>query len=147
MLGCINQPATTAVKIFFNLNWHRRRLSRGKIVAPDISRLLEYDRVFPDRRKPNVEISEVCELLCFFACKINNEQVHPVVAIGNEVDFVVRPPHWADVLRWIICYVFSGACVEIVNPNVIGHAAAIMFPCPELPEHPVVSHLRIVRRK
>ena len=36
---------------------------------------------------------------------------------------------------------------EIVNPDVIGHAAAIMFPGAELAEDAVERHLRIVGRE
>ena len=114
---------------------------RGKIVTPGVSRLLEDDRVFADGWKLDIEIGEVCELLGFFRCEINNEQVHPFVAIGDKIDFVIRSPHRADVLRWIVRQVFVGAGFEIVNPNVICHAAAIIFPCAELPEHAVISHL------
>jgi len=42
MLGCINQPPRPLSNLL-NLIGNRRRLVRGKIVAPDISRLLEYD--------------------------------------------------------------------------------------------------------
>src|SRR5437868_14270760 len=102
MLGSINQPAAAAVKIFFDLNWDRPRLSRGKIVAPEMCRLLEHDRVFPNRRKLNVEICEVCKLLWFCAVKINSEQIHPVVAGGDERNLVVGSPHREDVLRRIV---------------------------------------------
>ena len=147
MLGRVNQRRSAEREIFLDLNRHRRGLACGKIVAPDVSRLLEYYRVFADGRKLDVEIGEVRELLCLFCRKIDNEQVHAVVAVGEEINFVIRCPHWADVLRGIVRQIFGGACLEIVNPNVVRHSAAIMFPCPELPEHSVVSHLRVVRRK
>ncbi len=141
MLGCVDQSAVATVEIFLDCDRHRCGLTCGKIVAPDVTGLLEYDRVFAERRKLDVEISEVRELLRFFCCEINDEQVHPIVAVGDKIDFVVWSPHRADILGWIVRQVFGGAGVEIVNPNVIRHAAAIMFPCAELPEHAVERHL------
>ena len=81
------------------------------------------------------------ELLCLLRCRIDNEEVHPAVAIRNEIDFVIRSPHRADVLRGIVGQVFGRAGFEIINPNVVGHAAAVMFPCAEFPEYAVERHL------
>src|SRR5262249_12319940 len=115
--------------------------------TPDIARLLENYRVFADRRKLNVVVCEMRELPGFLCRRIDNEQIHAVVAIGNEIDFVVRSPHWADVLRGFVRKIFGGAGFEVINPNVIRHSAAIMFPGAKLTEYAVVSHLGIVRRK
>ena len=147
MFGCIDKRRAADRKIFLDLDRHRRCLTAREIVAPDVSRLLEHDRVFADRRKLDVEISEVRELLGFLRRKVDNEQIHAVVAIGDEIDLVVRSPHRADVLRGIVRQIFGGAGFEIVNPNVVRHAAAIMFPGAELAEDAVVSHLGIIRRK
>ena len=141
MLGCVDQPAVATVEIFLDCDRHRRGLTCGEIIAPDVTGLLKHDRVFADGWKFDVEISKVRELLRFFCCEINDEQIHPIVAVGDEIDLIVRSPHRADVLRGIVREVFGGAGVEIVNPNVIRHAAAIMFPCAELPEHAVERHL------
>src|SRR5215471_18271196 len=98
MLGCIDEPAASAVEIFSNIDGDRRGLSRGKIVTPDVSRLFEHDRLFADRRELDVEISEMRELLGLFRAKVDNEQIHSVVAIRGKIDFVVRSPHRADIL-------------------------------------------------
>src|SRR5207247_10841126 len=75
MVGCVDQPAVATVEIFLDCDRHRRGLTCGKIVAPNVSGLLKYDRVFADGWKLDIEIGEVCELLGFFRCEINNEQV------------------------------------------------------------------------
>ena len=147
MFGCIDKRGASNCEIFLDLNRHRRGLTARQIVTPDVSGLLEHDRVFADRRELDVEICEVRELPGFLRRKVDNEQVHAVVAIGDEIDFVVRPPHRADILCRIVCQIFGRAGFEIVNPNVVRHAAAVMFPGAKLAEHAVVSHLRIVRRK
>src|SRR6201993_5090920 len=109
----------------------------SQIITPDVTGLLKHDRLFAHRWKLDVEIREVSQLLCFLRCKIHNEEVHPVVPVRNEIDLVVRSPHRADVLRWIVREVFGCAGFEIVKPNVIRHAAAIMFPSSELAEDAV----------
>src|SRR5207247_9691438 len=72
MLGCVYQPAVATVEIFLNCDRHRRGLTCGKIVAPNVSGLLEYDRVFAERRKLDVEIGELRELFRFFFCEVNH---------------------------------------------------------------------------
>ena len=87
------------------------------------------------------------ELLGFLRREIDNEQIHAVVAVGDKIDLVVRSPHRADVLGGVVRQIFGSAGFEIVDPNVVRHAATIMFPCAELPEHLVISHLGVIRRK
>ncbi len=83
-----------------------------------------------------------------FPCgEINDIQVHAGVAIRDEINFVVGSPHWADILGRVVGEVFGGAGFEIVNPNIVGHAASIIFPGAELAEDAVVSHFGIVGRK
>ena len=145
MFGCIHQGRTSDRQIFLDLDRQRRGLAALQIVSPDVAGLFENDRFFPDRRKFDVEIFEVGELLCFLRDKIDNKQIHPAVAIGNEIDLVVRSPHRANVLGRIVGQVFSRAGFEIVDPNVVGHSAAIMFPSSELAENAIERHFRIVR--
>ena len=109
--------------------------------------MFENDRVLADGRKFDVEIFEARELFRCLRGKIDNEQVHSTIAIGDEIDFVVRTPHRTDVLGRIVGQILGRAGFEIMDPNIVGHAAAIMFPGPELAENAVERHFRIVRRK
>ena len=73
---------------------------------------------------------------CFVSLlvEINRKKIHPAVAIGDEVDAVIRSPHRADILCRIVGQVLRRAGLEIVDPNVIRHSAAVMFPGAELAE-------------
>src|SRR4030095_10976224 len=106
MLSCVDQSTAAAVEIFFDFDGHWRGLARSQIITPDVSGLLKHDRLFTHRWELDVEIREVRQLLCFLRRKIQNEEVHPAVPVRNEIDFVVWPPHWADVLRGIVRWVF-----------------------------------------
>src|SRR5215475_4241678 len=99
MLGCIDQSAAATVEVFLDINRDRRGLSGCEIVPPDVTGLFEHDRLLADGWKLNVEVREMRELLCFLRCKIHSEEVHAVVTVRNEIDFIVRSPHRADVLR------------------------------------------------
>src|SRR4029453_8009840 len=98
----IDQSAAAAVEVFFDVDGHRRGLARRQIIAPDKTGLLKHDRLFAHRWELDVEIREVRQLLCFLGRKIHDEEVHPAVPVRNEIDFIVWPPHWADVLRGIV---------------------------------------------
>ena len=50
-------------------------------------------------------------------------------------------------MRFVVSQVRSRAGLEIVNPDIVGHAAAVMFPGAELAEDAVESHLGIVGRE
>ena len=83
----------------------------------------------------------------FFARQVGRKKIHPAIAVGEKIDAVVRSPHWANILCGIVGQVFRLAGLEIVNPDVVRHSAAIMFPSAELPEDAVVRHLRIIGRE
>ena len=65
MLGCIDQSRPSGGEVFLDLDRDRRGLPACQIVAPDVSPLLEDDRLFSDRWKFNVEVLEVRKLLRF----------------------------------------------------------------------------------
>ena len=70
-----------------------------------------------------------------------------LVAVGEEIDFVAMPhrEHFASRRSWSSLFGLLGG--EIVNPQVVGHAAAVALPSAELAKDAVVGELRIVRRK
>ena len=109
--------------------------------------MFEDNRIFADGWKLDVEILKGGQLFQFFAREINRKKIHSAIAIGGEIDAIIRSPHRADILRRIIGEILGRARLEIVDPNVICHSAAVMFPGPELAEDPVKRHFRIVRGK
>ena len=86
--------------------------------------------------------------LVSFVVEVDRVQVHPVlVAVGEEVDLVVRSPHRDDVLGWVIGQVLGLLGLEVVDPDVVGHAAAVALPGAELAEDAVVGQLLAVGRE
>ena len=147
MFGCVHERIASDREIFFDLDRHSSGLAGFQIVTPDVTGLLEHDCLLGDRRKLDVEILKGGELSRFLGAEIGRKEIHAAVAIRQEINLVVRSPHWADVLRRIVGQVFGGAGFEIVDPNVVGHAAAIMLPGPELAKDAVERHFRIVGRE
>ena len=77
---------------------------------------------------------------------IIGKYIHRLVPVGDEEDFV-PDPHRDDVLGHIVSDVLYLLRGRVVNPDVVRHAATVIFPCTELAEHPVVGHSLPVRRK
>ena len=73
------------------------------------------------------------------------EEVHRAVAVGAEIH-LVADPHREDVLRIVVGDVLDFLRLEVVNPHIVSHAAAIVFPSAELTHHTVVGNLLTVRR-
>ena len=63
MLRSVDQPGAARGKILFDLNRDRRGLSARQVVTPDVTGVLEDDRVLAERRELDVEILEVRQLL------------------------------------------------------------------------------------
>ena len=73
------------------------------------------------------------------------EQVHRAVTVGAEIHLVSNP-HWEDVLCVVVGDVLDLLRFEVVNPHIVGHTAAIVFPSAELTHHAVVGNLLAIRR-
>ena len=58
MFRSVDKGGAPGGEILLNVDRDRRRLPARQIVTPDVARLLEDDRVFPDRRELDVEILE-----------------------------------------------------------------------------------------
>ena len=99
MLGGIDERGAATAKSSLIAIGTWRGLSGREIETPDVAGLLEDDRVRADRRELDVVVLEGGELLRFLRREVDREEVHPAVAVGEEVDLVVRAPHRADVLR------------------------------------------------
>ena len=143
----IDRGGSAACKILLNRNRHLARLFRREIEMPDVASLFENDSTFAERRKLDVVILEGGVLRRFLRREIVTEQIHVPVAIREKVDLIIWRPHRDDVLSLVVRDVLDPAGLEIVNPDVVGHAAAVTLPGAELPKDPVVRHLRVVRRK
>ena len=75
-----------------------------------------------------------------FGPDIINKDIHGAIPIGNKVDFLSYP-HRDNILCNIIGDILYFLGSRIINPNVIRHATAIIFPITEFSHNPVVSQL------
>ncbi len=108
MFGCIDQRISSDREIFLDVDRHGARFAALQVVTPNVAGLLEYDGLFADRRKLDVEIFKGGELSRFLGAEIGRKQIHSAVAIGQEINFIIRSPHRADVLSRIVGQIFCG---------------------------------------
>ncbi len=73
------------------------------------------------------------------------KQVHRAVTVGDEV-YLIANPHRDYVLCHIVGDVLYGLGCRVVDPNIVGHASAVILPVAELSHHAVVSKFFPVRR-
>ena len=93
----------------------------------------------------DVVVRIVGHLLRLPVSGVVDKEVHRLVAVGDEVD-VLANPHRADVLRHVVGQVLHLLGRGVVQPDVVGHAAAIILPVAELAEDAVVRHALAIRR-
>ena len=123
-------------------------LFRRQVELEDPAAALVDDRRIAERRELDVVILVVRELLRFVRLQVEDVQVHPpkLVAVGGEVN-LVPVPHRDDFLVVRLRQLLRLLRGEVVQPEVVGHAAAVALPGAELAEDAVVDELGIVRRK
>src|SRR5262249_4526414 len=102
MFGSIKESGATGGKILFDIDRNGRALTVAEIIAPDVARFLKNDCAFPDRRELNIEVLEGGELFGLLTRQVDRVKIHPPIAIGNEIDTIVRAPHRADILGRVI---------------------------------------------
>jgi len=140
MFRCIEEGCTAGGEILFNLNRDRSRLPGRQIPAPDVASLLEDDRVFPEARELDVKIREARQLLHFLGPEVDREEIHSPIAIGEKINVVIRSPHRANVLGRIVRQIFGRLSLEVEDPDIVRHAAAVMFPSAEFTKDAVERH-------
>ncbi len=147
-LAHVDQGRPPAVEILGDGDRHLRRLLGREVEPVDVAAVLEHDGVVAERGELDVEVGEVGELLRLLRAEVVAVQVHVVgrVAIRGEVDRVALP-HRDDVLRRVVRQVRRLFRGEVVQPEVVGHAAPVALPRAELAEDVVVDDLRPVGRE
>ena len=93
----------------------------------------------------DVVILEIGHFLGGLCLGVIDKEVHRQVAVGEEEDFI-PDPHREDVLGLVAGDVDHGVGGRVVNPDVVGHAAPVVFPRPEFAEDPVVGQLAAIGR-
>ena len=106
------------------------------VVLIDVAAVLEDYIPVRIRGELAVVFAEVGHLLCLSAHGVVDEEVHRPVPVGEVVD-LVSYPHREYVLGVVVGYLRELRGADCVYPDVVGLAAAVVFPCAELAEHPV----------
>ena len=75
-------------------------------------------------------------------------KVHAVfrTSVGTEIDRV-PVPHGVSVCAGVIRDALVGVILEVIDCDVLGHAARVALPGAEVAENAVIGDLRAVRRK
>ncbi len=136
-----------AVEVLGDRHRHLLGLLGGEVEAVEVAAVLEDDRRVAERRELDVVVGEARELLRLLRPEVVAVEVQPVrlVAVGEEVDLVPLP-HRDDVLGRVARQVGGGLRPEVVEPDVVGHPAAVALPGAELAEDAVVDELLAVGR-
>ena len=121
-------------------------LTAADIVCIEISTPFPDDMLVVKAGELNIVIAVVGQFLLLLRGEVIDKQVHRTVPVGEEIDTVAYP-HGDDVLGDIVGDLLHLFCVEVDDPDIIGHAAFVVLPRPELPEDPVEGHLLPVGRE
>ena len=111
-------------------------LLRRRIEFIEETSLLEDDELAVGAGELDVEIREVGDLRGSLRGSVVHEYVHVHVAVGHEID-LIADPHREDILCSIVSDLLDA--LSVIDPNLVGHTATVVFPCTELPHDTVVS--------
>ena len=112
----------------------------------EVAAVFKHDFAASARRKFHIVVGELRHFARYAAHGVVHKDVHGLVAVAHEIDFIAHP-HGVDVLSHVVGHVFHRAVAGVVNPDVVGHAALVVFPCAEFAEHTVVGHAFAVGSK
>jgi len=144
----LHQPSPPAGQVLADRDIHLSACFRVEIETIDVPAVLEDDRPVAHRRKLDVEIDELRQLPRFLRAQVAHVEVHPpiLVPVGEKVNPLALP-HGEDVLSRTIRKILRGLGFEVVNPDVVGHSAAIALPRAKLAKNTVVGQLLAIGRK
>jgi hypothetical protein len=144
-LGDVPAAAAAAGEVFPDL--HRDALDAfgGEVEPVEEAAVFEHDAGVPEGRELDGELGEGGERAGLAGLQIEDVQVGLAqgVAFGHEVD-PVAAPHREDVLRRVLGEAARFPGVEVIEPDLVGLAAAVAFPGAELAEDAVVGELPAV---
>ena len=109
---------------------------RRRVELVQVAGVLEDDQFAVRGGELDVIFPEIGDLGSRAGLRVVDEDVHPVVAVGDEVD-LVADPHRHDVLGGIVGDV--GDRLAVVDPDVVGLAALVVLPGAELAHRAVVG--------
>ena len=136
----------TAVHVVvLQVDGHFLTLSGLDGVLVDVTAVLEDDIVLRIGRELAVVFLEIGDLAGLFGLRVIDEQVHDAVSVGEIVD-LIADPHGEDVLGIVVADFLELGGAHLVDPDIVGLAAPVVFPSAELAEHPVHGQLFAVGR-
>ena len=119
-------------------------ISGGGVQLVQPAAVFKHDGLAVGGRELYVIFLEVGNLAGGAGAGVIGEQVHHHISVAGEEN-LVSYPHGEDILGGVVGNVGHLLGLGIVNPDVIGHAAAVVFPGAEFTHHAVVGHLFAVR--
>ena len=114
-------------------------------ILVDVSSVLEDDPVLGEGGELAVVLGEVGNFLSLLGGCIIAEEVHDLIAVGEEVDLVPYP-HREDVLGVVVGDVLELGGAHGVDPDIVGLASTVVLPGTELTVHAVQGQLGAVGR-
>ena len=111
----------------------------------DVAPVLKHYDASVGAWKFHVVLGEISHLGSGFSHGVVAEQVHGVVAVACEENLIANP-HGEDVLSYIVGDIIHFPGLGVINPDVVGHTALVVFPGAELAEHAVVGKFLSVGR-
>ena len=142
--GDVDESGTGGGGVLADGDGHDGGFTGGEVKPPDLAGLLEDDGVAAEGGELDVVVGEVRHLDGLLGGEVVAEEVGAGRAFGDEVDAAVGGPHGEEILRGVIGDVLEFAGLQVEDPDVVGHAAAVLFPGAEFAKDAVVGDLGVI---
>ena len=146
LLADIAQPAAADRQIFPNLHRNSHRFLRLEIPAEQVAAIFKDNPGVAQGRELNGEFGEVRQTAGLPGFQVHHIEVGlmRLLALRDEIN-PISVPHGEDVLRRIAGKTGGFTGPEMMQPNLVGLAAAVALPGAEFAEDSVVGHLLTIR--
>ena len=135
----LTSEVVLAVEIYRNL---LAALGR-RVKHIEVAAVLEHDLAATTVGKLHIILGKVSHLLRRARTGVIDKDVHAVIAVAHEIDFVANP-HGIDILGNVVGHVGHRLGLSVIDPDVVGHAALVVFPGAELAEDAVIGQLSAI---
>ena len=115
----------------------------GGIELVEETSLLKHDQLAVGAGELHIVILKVGDLGGGLGLGVVDKDIHCHIPVRNKEDLVAYP-HREDILSGVVGDLLD--LLAIIDPDLVGHTATIVFPCAELPHHAVVSQLLAIGR-
>ena len=137
---------TTRINIIRRqLDLYLFRLLGSRIHFIKITSIFKNDRIAVCARELHIVFREISHFSGLFGLCVVDKEIHRTVTIREE-EYLISDPHRDNILCDIVRNVFYRFLFRIIDPDIIGHTALIIFPGTEFTHHAVIGQLFSVRR-